>query len=133
MKKLQHLHLIIRAIGDGRKIVPSVNMEKLLNLSLERLVSDIGMKVVLPARCFYVSASGNEGYTGQVAIETSHIAYHIWDDLSLIQFDLYTCGDLTTKQIQMAMDWVVHWMGTGKMDFMVLNREKGITPVLDFE
>jgi S-adenosylmethionine/arginine decarboxylase-like enzyme len=39
---------------------------------------------------------GNEGVTATVSVETSHIAFHIWEKLDpmILQFDLYTCGDL---------------------------------------
>lgn len=111
-----HKHLIVRAecLNSPPK---SLQSELSLNSSIDNLIGDINMKVVLPARCIYVGEIGNEGYTGQAGLETSHIAYHIWDtpdtkllnndrSVSLIQFDLYTCGCLGVEEIIKVLNWV---------------------------
>jgi len=111
-----HKHLLIRAecLNSPARALES---EESLNSSIDNLIGDINMKVVLPARCFYVGEKGNEGYTGQAGLETSHIAYHIWDkpekhlltkdgSVSLFQFDLYTCGCLGADEIIKVVKWI---------------------------
>jgi S-adenosylmethionine/arginine decarboxylase-like enzyme len=65
------------------------------------LVEAIGMKRLIEPQAVYVEAVGNKGMTSCVLIETSHIAWHVWDEESpgLLQFDLYTCGDLVADQV----------------------------------
>lgn len=89
MKELYHQHLLIRAYVKNPP-----KEELVLNQWLTELVSDIKMKVVVPAKSAYVSAEGNEGLTGSINIETSHIAIHIWDSLEIpkIEMDVYSCS-----------------------------------------
>lgn len=136
--KVLHKHLIIRA--ECLHFPPkSIQSETSLNSSIDNLIGEIGMKVVLPARCIYVGKCGNEGYTGQAGLETSHIAYHIWDVLpddiknrddskSLIQLDLYTCGTLTTPKILKVIDWVNQFNITG-LEIIVMDRAKSLRPI----
>lgn len=91
---------------------------------LKELVDKIGMKIVQGPYSSYVDVPGNRGITAMVMIETSHIAFHIWDEESpaLLQFDLYTCSTLNTglvlNEIRNAMDLTNY-------EFMVLERAKG--------
>lgn len=87
-KKLFHQHLLLRAFLTN----PPVK-EEVLNQWMTELVDDIGMKVVVPARSKYVEAEGNEGLTGSVNIETSHMAIHIWSAQSpaRVEMDVYSC------------------------------------------
>jgi S-adenosylmethionine/arginine decarboxylase-like enzyme len=89
MKELFHQHLLIRAFVEK----PPVE-EEVLNKWMTELVSDIGMKVVVPAKSKYVDAEGNEGLTGSINIETSHMAIHIWSKLNpaRIEMDVYSCS-----------------------------------------
>jgi S-adenosylmethionine/arginine decarboxylase-like enzyme len=59
------------------------------------------MKRLIEPQAVYVEAVGNKGMTSCVLIETSHIAWHVWDEQTpgLLQFDLYTCGDLVADQV----------------------------------
>lgn len=113
---IQHNHLIIRA---ETLLAPeeSAQAESLLNSTLAELIESIGMKVVLAPRAVYVGAEGNEGYTGQAGLETSHFAYHIWNkpdsDLlnsekakALFQVDLYTCGKLGEDELIKVVQWI---------------------------
>jgi S-adenosylmethionine/arginine decarboxylase-like enzyme len=88
-KELFHQHLLIRAFVEN----PPVEEIK-LNQWMTELVSDIGMKVVVPAKSKYVDAVGNEGLTGSINIETSHMAIHIWSKLepARIEMDVYSCA-----------------------------------------
>jgi S-adenosylmethionine/arginine decarboxylase-like enzyme len=89
MKELFHQHLLIRAFVNN----PPTD-EAVLNQWMTELVSDIGMKVVVPAKSKYVDAVGNEGLTGSINIETSHIAIHIWSkqEPARSEMDVYSCS-----------------------------------------
>ena len=88
-KELFHQHLLIRAFVNN----PPVE-EDILNKWMTELVEDIGMKVVVPAKSKYVDAVGNEGLTGSINIETSHMAIHIWSEQkpARIEMDVYSCS-----------------------------------------
>ena len=80
---------------------PVLKAQKLIEDWLTELVSIIDMKVLMPARAIYCTNPGNEGMTGDVVIDTSHAAIHIWDKDDSFKFDLYSCKDFdTTKVIQ---------------------------------
>lgn len=100
-KELFHQHLLIRAFVEN----PPVE-ESILNTWLTELVSDIGMKVVVPAKSKYVDAAGNEGLTGSINIETSHIAIHIWSKLNpaKIEMDVYSCSCFEIETILKKID-----------------------------
>ena len=100
-KELFHQHLLIRAFVK----TPPVE-ELVLNQWLTELVSDIGMKVVVPAKSKYVDAVGNEGLTGSINIETSHIAIHIWSNLepAKIEMDVYSCSCFEESTILRKLD-----------------------------
>jgi len=46
---------------------------------LKNLVKKIDMKIIQGPYASYVDVPGNRGVTAIVMIETSHIAFHIWD------------------------------------------------------
>lgn len=124
---IQHLHLVIRA-----ETYKDINLEKsllseiFLNKTLDQLIEDIDMQVVLPARATYVGTEGNEGYTGNAGLETSHVAYHIWDKQKLIQFDLYTCGCLGEPEILKILQWIQEVVGSMKViNVLYMDRAKG--------
>jgi S-adenosylmethionine/arginine decarboxylase-like enzyme len=91
---------------------------------LASLVSKIEMKIVQGPYSSYVDVPGNRGATAAVIIETSHIAFHIWDeeDPALLQFDLYTCSTLDTSLV---LDELNDKFGLIDYDYLVLEREKG--------
>lgn len=130
---IQHKHVIIRAETASAPDKSLFN-EELLNSTIEQLIVDIGMKVVLPARCVWVGQEGNEGYTGQAGLETSHIAYHIWNNPdenilldagnALFQLDLYTCGCLGSEQIVKIVEWVDSVWKVKVLDLVLIEREE---------
>jgi len=134
---IQHKHLIIRAEIDEPP-EESHMASIFLNDSINHLIHMLGMKVVLPARSIFIKEKGNEGYTGQAGLETSHIAYHIWNkpnrkimntpSKGLIQFDLYTCGDLNDKQVRLCQDWVNTFVWS-YMDLHVFDRSIGLQEI----
>lgn len=91
---------------------------------LKELVDKIGMNIVQGPYSSYVDVPGNRGITAMVMIETSHIAFHIWDEENpaLLQFDLYTCStldsDLVIEEINKQMNLISY-------EYMVLERAKG--------
>jgi S-adenosylmethionine/arginine decarboxylase-like enzyme len=93
---IKHLQQII--IGQVTNPPTDVDVVKQF---MRDLVEAIGMKRLIEPQAVYVQAVGNKGMTSCVLIETSHIAWHVWDEESpgLLQFDLYTCGDLVADQV----------------------------------
>jgi len=93
---IKHLQQII--IGQVTNPPTDVDVVKQFMCDL---VDAIGMKRLIEPQAVYVEAVGNKGMTSCVLIETSHIAWHVWDEQTpgLLQFDLYTCGDLNPDQV----------------------------------
>ncbi len=93
---IKHLQQII--IGQVTNPPTDVDVVKQF---MRDLVKAIGMKRLIEPEAVYVEAIGNKGMTSCVLIETSHIAWHVWDEQTpgLLQFDLYTCGDLNPDQV----------------------------------
>ena len=122
MKVLEHKHLIIRA---EVKIPPTD--EVWLHNWLKQLVEKIGMKVCRGPITAYVDMPGNEGLTGVIVIETSHIAIHVWDavDPALVQLDVYTCSTLDKDIIFKELE---QWNPT-KVEYKYLDREFGLKEV----
>jgi len=120
---LVHKHLIIRA----EAIKPPVG-EKLLKEWFLDFVKAINMKIFMGPYVKYCEMKGNRGITAVAIIETSHIAMHIWDEVSpaLMQFDVYSCGDLNVENIcnKIKQDFEIC-----KMEFKFLNREAGLQEI----
>ena len=120
---LVHKHLIIRA----EAIKPPVD-EKLLKEWFLEFVKAINMKLFMGPYVKYCEMKGNRGITAVAIIETSHIAMHIWDEVSpaLMQFDVYSCGDLNVEDIcrKIENDFQIR-----KMEFKFLNREAGLQEI----
>lgn len=89
---LYHKHLIIRAEVNN----PLTSAEKVSQEWMPTLIDRIGMKILMGPYAVYSNVKGNRGLTAVTIIETSHIAMHIWDEVSpaLVQLDVYTCGSL---------------------------------------
>jgi|TARA_B110000261_G_scaffold161874_1_gene204249 S-adenosylmethionine/arginine decarboxylase-like enzyme len=122
MKILEHKHLIIRA-----EVSNPPTDEAWLHNWLNTLVEKIGMKVCRGPITAYVDMPGNEGLTGVVVIETSHIAIHVWDavDPALVQLDVYTCSTLDKDIIFKELE---QWNPT-KVEYKYLDREFGLKEV----
>tara|TARA_B100000780_G_scaffold143026_2_gene100089 strand:+ start:16413 stop:16784 length:372 start_codon:yes stop_codon:yes gene_type:complete len=122
MKLLEHKHLIIRA-----EVSTPPKDESWLQNWLTSLVDKIDMKVCRGPITAYVDMPGNEGLTGVVVIETSHIAIHIWDAVvpALVQLDVYTCGTLNKDIIFAELE---QWDPV-KVEWKYLDREFGLNEV----
>jgi S-adenosylmethionine/arginine decarboxylase-like enzyme len=119
---IQHKHLLINALVK-RPIKQTHEAEKFL----QNLVITIDMKPLIRPVVRYVETEGNRGMTGAILIETSHIAFHIWDEQepAKLRFDLYTCGELNDELVQAYVDRQFgiisgHWMLYDREDLMVL-------------
>ena len=110
-----HKHLIIRA-EVNRPLVT----EKQVKRWLRNLVKKIDMKIIKGPYSGYVWEEGNRGITGVVMIETSHIAIHIWDEVSpaLVQCDVYSCAEFSSNEVLVEFAS----MGITKIDHIMLDR-----------
>ena len=116
---IYHKHLLVNA-----KVANPINTEEEGLDFLRNLVVKIDMKIIKGPFASYVDKEGNKGLTAIVMIETSHIAFHIWDetDPGLIQFDLYTCGQLELdKVISIFKDT----FNVVEFDYVLFDRENG--------
>ena len=122
MELIEHKHLIIRA-----EVLNPPKDEVWVQNWLTMLVDKIGMKIAKGPITAYVDVPGNEGITGLVAIETSHIAIHIWELLepALVQLDVYTCSSLDKDMIFAELE---QWNPT-KVEWKYLDREFGLNEV----
>jgi S-adenosylmethionine/arginine decarboxylase-like enzyme len=117
-----HKHLIIRAEVQ----LPPLDPEFVIEWLRDTVVS-IGMKVLSGPHAAYVDVPGNEGVTGVVIIETSHLALHVWDhqDPPLLQLDVYTCGDFNP---QIIFDKLKEFHPT-KIEHKYLDREHSLKEI----
>ena len=118
-----HKHLMIR----GKINNPPKDTSVVITW-LESFVELLGMKILQGPFSSYVSQPGNTGLTAVVMIETSHIAFHIWDEEEpgLMQFDLYTCGRL---DLQSALNEITTFFEFVSLDYLLYDREDGLNLV----
>lgn len=116
---LYHKHLLVNA-----KVKNPINTEEQGIEFLKDLVNQIDMKIIKGPFASYVDKDGNKGLTAIVMIETSHIAFHIWDEVDpgLIQFDLYTCGQLDLDKV---MSIFKSTFDVQSLDYVLFDREHG--------
>jgi S-adenosylmethionine/arginine decarboxylase-like enzyme len=114
-----HKHLLINA-----KVRNPMQSEQEAIDFLTDLVNNIDMKIIKGPFASYVDKDGNKGLTAIVMIETSHIAFHIWDEIDpgLLQFDLYTCGALDLDKV---MDILNQNFDIASMEYKLFDRENG--------
>ena len=118
----QHKHLIIRA-----EVNHPITSEKELKRWLRKIVKKIDMKIIKGPYASYVSKEGNRGITGIVMIETSHIAIHVWDEMSpaLVQCDVYSCANFSSNEV--LAEFLN--MEVTKIDHIMLDRADGIKTI----
>ena len=116
---LYHKHLLVNA-----KVKSPMKEESDAIAFLQDLVDKIDMKIIKGPFAAYVDKDGNKGLTAIVMIETSHIAFHIWDEVDpgLIQFDLYTCGQLELDRV---ISLFKETFDVVNMDYVLFDREHG--------
>jgi S-adenosylmethionine/arginine decarboxylase-like enzyme len=116
---LFHKHLLINA-----KIKKPFKSTVQATGFLAHLVNEIDMKIIKGPFASYVDKAGNRGLTAIVMIETSHIAFHIWDEPNpaFIQFDLYTCGPLNLQKV---LNLFKQTFDVQSCDYVLIDREHG--------
>ena len=116
---IYHKHLLVNAKVHNSVMSEAQGIEFLTNL-----VEKIDMKIIKGPFASYVNKEGNRGLTGIVMIETSHIAFHIWDEVrpGLIQFDLYTCGQLELDKV---LSIFKETFEVDTLDYILFDRENG--------
>jgi len=116
----EHKHLIIRA-----EVNHPITSEKELKRWLRKLVKKIDMNIIKGPYTAYVSKEGNRGITGVVMIETSHIAIHVWDEISpaLVQCDVYSCAEFQQGEVIMHLGI----MKPQKIEYMMVDRSEEIS------
>jgi len=126
-KLLEHKHLIVRA----EAYEPPMD-EGYLADWLTKFIAEIGMKVMMGPYVKYCNMKGNRGITGAAIIETSHIVMHVWDECepALMQFDVYTCGQLNPKNI---IDKIKKDFNICKIEYKFLDREHDLKEISDYK
>jgi S-adenosylmethionine/arginine decarboxylase-like enzyme len=116
---IYHKHLLVNAKVNNAVKSEAQGIEFLTNL-----VEKIDMKIIKGPFASYVNKEGNRGLTGIVMIETSHIAFHIWDEVrpGLVQFDLYTCGQLELDKV---VSIFKETFDVESLDYVLFDREDG--------
>ena len=121
----QHKHLIVRA--DIGWCPQEEDLNKISDW-IRSLIKKIDMKLLAGPYTTYVNEKGNKGMTSVAIIETSHIALHIWDEVSpgLMQLDVYSCADFNPPDV---FDKINELFQTIKMEYKFLDREKELVEV----
>jgi len=116
---LEHKHILINA-----RVNNSLGSTEDAVSFLKDLVEKVGMKILMGPHATYVDTPGNKGVTAIVGIETSHIAFHVWDEESpaRLQFDLYTCGSLDKDVV---IEAVKNRFELVSADYRIFDREHG--------
>lgn len=123
MTPLEHKHLIIRA-----SINNPISDVGVLSQWMKDLVDAIKMKILLGPYVVYSDMPGNRGITGIMAIETSHIALHVWDECEpgMLQLDVYTCSTLDPIDVVRAVEEL---FDPESVEIKYLDREHGLIEI----
>ncbi len=118
-KILEHKHLVVRA-----EVVNPPQCTTAIKLWMENLVEAIDMKILMGPYAVYSHMPGNMGLTAVTIIETSHIALHVWDEVSpaLAQLDVYTCSKLDVHDVFRAIGL---WNPVS-VEYKYIDREKNL-------
>ena len=121
----KHKHLIVRA--DIRWCPEEEDLNKISDW-IRSLIKKIDMKLLAGPYTTYVNEKDNKGMTSVAIIETSHIALHIWDEVSpgLMQLDVYSCANFNPPDV---FDKINALFQTIKMEYKFLDREKELVEV----
>ena len=132
---IQHQHLLLRM---ETILCPSADDKAEASALITHIIRDIKMNLLGEPRVYYVTVPHyNEGLTALAPIQTSHIAFHFWknpdrdilknaDSKCLLQFDIYTCGELSLKNIQQIFHHLTHYRPT-HVNATLLNRNYSLT------
>lgn len=92
-----HKHICVSALVKN----PIIDKDRLCDFLRSMAEDVLDMKIVAGPVGAYVDDAGNRGPTATVCISTSHLAIHIWDELSPahIEFDIYSCKDFSIDDV----------------------------------
>lgn len=116
---LEHKHYILRIeLKPDERLQDASFIE---NWMLD-IINSIDMKVLIPPIAKYCDEKNNRGITAISAIQTSHMALHIWDEVNpvIMQFDIYSCKDFDHKNILENIESIFESVG---FTFYLLKRE----------
>jgi S-adenosylmethionine/arginine decarboxylase-like enzyme len=134
-KKIQHHHMLLRM--ELQHCPEKKDKDEIAKL-VQTIIDDIQMKSLAAPHVYYVEyPKYNEGLTGIAPIETSHIAFHFWTrpdrkilhckkSKCLLEFDIYTCGSLTQRNVGRVLHHLSVF-GPTYADITILNRNMGLT------
>lgn len=92
-----HKHILIR--GEVSTVLREEHTTFLENWFRE-MVDLVGMNILVEPKAVWCDTPGNEGVTGAVIIDTSHMSLHQWIcETPYYQFDLYSCKDYNKEVI----------------------------------
>ena len=130
-KNIHHHHMLVRMesiLHPSKAHIPEIR--KLI----QTIVKELGMQLIGSPHVYYVdSPASNKGITSASSIMTSHISFHYWDtpesgvllnpkSKSLLQMDLYTCGNLSKEQAGIVLQHLERYIPT-RIDIDILNRK----------
>ncbi len=134
-ESIQHHHLLLRM---EMETCPESNDKPEAAKLIKNIIHDLHMRLLDKPHVYYVKVPQyNEGLTAISPIQTSHIAFHFWknperkilhqpESKCLLEFDIYTCGNLTIKQIHRVLHHLTKYRPT-HADITLLNRKYGLT------
>ena len=95
MSHIIHQHNLIKLIKPLK-----FTSEKHVNDWLTYLTKYVlKMQICFPARAIYIDIPGNEGFTGQIGLVTSHMSIHTWDKDDYSQIDIYSCACYNMEEV----------------------------------
>lgn len=114
-----HKHLILSV--HNMKNPPRT--KEIIEEWLLELVEAIDMKLLMGPYATRCDTPGNEGVTGIVVIETSHVSIHCWDTVEkpFLKADIYSCknfNEWTVKNMFMRFE-------PESIDFIIIDRNNG--------
>lgn len=133
--KIEHHHMLLRLELES---CPSKTDKQKVETMIAQIIKDINMKNLAAPKVYYMEyPKYNEGLTGIAPIETSHIAFHFWtrpdprilhtrNSNCLLQFDIYTCGSLSQKNVGKVLHHLTQYRPT-YADVTILNRNWGLS------
>jgi S-adenosylmethionine/arginine decarboxylase-like enzyme len=101
---------------------------------IQTIVKELDMELIGQPHVYYVDEpASNKGITSASSIITSHISFHYWDtpesgilknpkSKSLLQLDLYTCGNLNMEKVGILLKHLEMYVPT-RIDVDILNRK----------
>jgi len=119
-KVLEHKHLIVRAELNE----PPYNATD-IKTWMRSLVDKIGMNILMGPYAVYSDMEGNAGLTAVTIIETSHIALHVWDEVTPA-LDAVGCLYCSTLDINDVFEAIQEWEPT-KIEYKYIDREHDLT------